>query len=204
MPGSSLWLVPPEDSELYKAIDNLVNQRLPSIYTNASPKRFSPHVTLTSDTISDYADPQEWLDSISLPREDALASLVVTIKDVQVGKPFFRKLTMACTKTVELCGLAGHCRVAGVEGVEQEAADKWVDESYSPHCSLMYSDVSESHVAEKLTEVIDAIQDAKQQNADSKTTTGGSIWLVPTFKAIDDWKPVAIRQLPSMRWVWST
>ncbi|KAK4901899.1 hypothetical protein LTR49_027184 [Elasticomyces elasticus] len=190
MPGSSLWLVPPEDSELYKAIDNLVNQRLPSIYTNASPKRFSPHVTLTSDTISDYADPQEWLDSISLPREDALASLVVTIKDVQVGKPFFRKLTMACTKTVELCGLAGHCRVAGVEGVEQEAADN--------------SDVSESHVAEKLTEVIDAIQDAKQQNADSKTTTGGSIWLVPTFKAIDDWKPVAIRQLPSMRWVWST
>ncbi|KAK5690297.1 hypothetical protein LTR17_025989 [Elasticomyces elasticus] len=190
MPGSSLWLVPPEDSDLYKAIDNLVIQRLPSIYTNASPKRFSPHVTLTSDTISDYADPQEWLDSISLPRDDALASLVVTIKDVQVGKPFFKKLTMACSKTVELCDLAVHCRLAGVEGVEQEAADN--------------SDVSEGHVEAQLTTVDDAIRDARQQYSDSKTTTGGSIWLVPTFKTIDDWKPVATRQLPSMRWVWST
>ncbi|KAK5691202.1 hypothetical protein LTR97_011854 [Elasticomyces elasticus] len=110
---------------------------------------------------------------------------------------------MACSKTVELDGLAVHCRVAGVEGVEQEAADKWVDESYSPHCSLMYSDASEDHVEEKLTKVNDAIQDVRQQYPDSKTTTGGSIWLVPTFKAIDDWKPVAIRQLPSMKWVWS-
>ncbi|KAK4902149.1 hypothetical protein LTR27_001051 [Elasticomyces elasticus] len=190
MPGSSLWLVPPEDSEFYKAIDNLVNQRLPSIYTNASPKFFSPHVTLTSETISDYADPQEWLDSISLPRDVALASLVVTIKDVQVGKPFFKKLTMACSKTIELCDLVVHCRVAGVDGVEQEVADN--------------SDVSEGHVEEQLTKVNDAIQDARQQYPDSKTTTGGSIWLVPTFKAIDDWKPVAIRQLPSMKWVWST
>ncbi|KAK3615575.1 hypothetical protein LTR56_026507 [Elasticomyces elasticus] len=190
MPGSSLWLVPPEDSDLYKAIDNLVNQRLPSIYTNASPKRFLPHVTLTSDTISNYADPQEWLDSISLPRDDALASLVVTIKDVQVGKPFFRKLTMACSKTFELCDLALHCRIAGVEGVEQEVANN--------------SDASEDHVEEKLTKVNDAIQDAKQQCSNSKITTRGSIWLVPTFKAIEDWKPVAIRQLPSMKWVWST
>ncbi|KAK5734873.1 hypothetical protein LTR17_008645 [Elasticomyces elasticus] len=190
MPGSSLWLVPPEDSDLYKTIDNLVNQRIPSIYTNASPKCFSPHVTLTSDTISDYDDPQEWLDSISLPRDDTSASLVVTIKDVQVGTPFFRKLTMTCSKTVELCDLALHCRMAGVEGVEQEVADN--------------SDVSKSHVAEKLTEVDDAIQDVRQQYPDSKTTTGGSIWLVPTFIAIEDWKPVAIRQLPSMRWVWST
>jgi 2',3'-cyclic-nucleotide 3'-phosphodiesterase len=25
--------------------------------------------------------------------------------------------------------------------------------------------------------------------------TGGSLWLVPTFKPIEEWKPIAVRQL---------
>ena len=140
MPGSSLWLVPPEDSELYATIYDLTVNRIPPIFPNTNPPRFVPHITLTSNALTDPttspSDPQEWLHNISLP--DTINDLKITIQDLEVGEIFFKKITMRCEKTRELCDLAASCRAAGVEGVDDEGARKWVGgEAYLPHCSLM-------------------------------------------------------------------
>ena len=139
MPGSSLWLVPPEDSELYKAIHELTVNNIPSIFPNENPPGFFPHITLTSNALTDPAtepsDKQDWLDGI--PMRGSIKALKVAIQEVEVGKIFFKKVTMRCDKTHELCQLAAACRAAGVEGVDAEGAEKWVGEQYLPHCSLM-------------------------------------------------------------------
>ena len=137
MPGSSLWLVPREDSELYKTIHDLITNKIPSIYPIAVPRHFAPHITLTSginNPNAESSDPQKWLDSITLPDP---SNLEIAIQDVEVGSVFFKKITMKCQKTHELCELAATCRAAGVEGLGKHEAQTWVKESYLPHCSLM-------------------------------------------------------------------
>ena len=132
--GSSVWLVPPEDSALYKAIHHLINNIIPSIYPIAIPPQFTPHITLTANTIpSDLqsSDSQKWLDNLNLPN----GKLRVAIEDVQVGSIFFQKLTMRCETSRPLCNLAAYCRGIGT-GDETEAND-WVQQRYRPHCSLM-------------------------------------------------------------------
>ncbi|KAK3096378.1 hypothetical protein LTR53_019302, partial [Teratosphaeriaceae sp. CCFEE 6253] len=115
MPGFALWLVPPEDSPLYKVLHAMILTHIPSIYPHASPARFTPHITLTSDcTLPDDIDQQAWLDSIALP--DNLADLRIHIKGMQREAAYFRKLTLMCEKTATLCELAVRCRAAGVEG----------------------------------------------------------------------------------------
>ncbi|TKA80307.1 hypothetical protein B0A55_02213 [Friedmanniomyces simplex] len=210
MPGSSLWLVPPPDSDLHKALQDLITTHLPSIYPSSSssssppPPNFPPHITLTSSTTTPPTDPQAWLDSIPLSPEEVLAALTVSIRDPLVGTPFFRKLTLACGKTRELCDLAVRCRVAGVEGVEEAEARKWMIASFGPHCSLMYSDLSVEEVEGKLHEVGERVRSAREQYPGSGTARGGSVWLVPTSKGIEDWKPVATRQLHDIKWEWLT
>ena len=137
MPGSSLWLVPPEDSELYKTVHDLIINQFPSVYPIAIPPHFAPHITLTSginERDAESSDPQKWLDGITFPD---LKDLKVAIQDVEVGSVFFKKVTMKCEKTADLSELAATCRAAGVEGLGKHAADRWVEESYLPHCSLM-------------------------------------------------------------------
>ena len=131
--GSSLWLVPPEDSSLYKAIHSLITTSIPPLYPIALPLRFTPHVTLTANTISsELQQPQQWLNGLKLPD---LSSLKMAIREVQVGDIFFQKLTMSCEKTAELCSLASFCRRTGL-GNEGEAKG-WVEQNYRPHYSLM-------------------------------------------------------------------
>ncbi|KAK0871702.1 hypothetical protein LTS02_001766 [Friedmanniomyces endolithicus] len=204
MPGSSLWLVPPPDSHLHQALQDLISTHIPSIFPHPPPPPLTPHLTLTSEVFSSHPHPQLWLDNLTLPPQEILAGLTISIRDVLIGSPLFRKLAMACSKNRELCGLVARCRVAGVEGVEEGEADEWVIARFGPHCSLMYSEVPVDEVEAKLHEVGEKVQYAKERYPDSKAASGGEIWLVPTYKAIEDWKPIAIRQLPEMKWEWLT
>lgn len=137
MPGSSLWLVPPDDSELYKAIHDLIINHIPPIYPGTTVPHFTPHITLTSNidlSLGEQSDAQNWLDKIHLPDT---THLKVAIKQAEVGSPFFKKITMRCEKMPELCELAAACRIAGVKGTDAQKAHVWVEEQYLPHCSLM-------------------------------------------------------------------
>ena len=135
MPGLSLWLVPPEASDLYETVYSLIVEEVPAIYPNATPPHFTPHVTLTADTVSDQDHPQFWLDSITLP--ESVQGLNVSIEQLDAGKIFFQSLIMKCEKSAGLCELALHCRVAGAEDTNARAAEMWVQEGFVPHCSLM-------------------------------------------------------------------
>ncbi|KAI6799124.1 hypothetical protein KC332_g16459 [Hortaea werneckii] len=226
MPGSSLWLVPPKDSALYKTCHQLITTHIPSIFFSAlaQPVPFTPHVTLTADTVPsdlfpDSTDPaisaQKWLDSIDLPPPSTTQEgLKVKIQNVQVEGPFFRKLTLRCEKSSQLCELAGRCRAhhGGKEGMvggehdeEGEEVEKWVRESYAPHLSLMYSDLPEEEVQLKLNEVDSEISQVQQANPESLSTRGGEIWLVPTYRPIEEWQPIAKREIPyGVEWEWQT
>ncbi|KAK4560574.1 hypothetical protein LTR86_005771 [Recurvomyces mirabilis] len=202
MPGSSLWLVPPEESELYKAIHHLILQNVPAIFPDTTLPQFAPHVTLTSDTTSDQEDPQEWLDNSTLP--DSVERLRVRIEQLDDGKIFFQSLIMKCEKSVELCELAVHCRVAGVKDTDSKTAETWVQERFVPHCSLMYSGIPREEVVTKLDEVSAKIVDLTMKQSDCRKANGAEIWLVPTFKSIDQWKPIARRRLEGVGWEWRT
>lgn len=159
MPGSSLWLVPPEDSELYRTLHALILHDIPSLFHDSSstssssspptPPAFTPHVTLTADTVlasASSADPQAWLDGLSLPTTATVAAspLRVKLRQCDAGKIFYRKLTLLCERTEALADLAAHCRAARFgepqatttsEKVAEAAA--WIAENYTPHLSLM-------------------------------------------------------------------
>lgn len=137
MPGSSLWLVPPEDSELYKTCHELILKHVPAVYPVALPPHFTPHVTLTADTLTrdlDLSQAQKWLDAIDLPDT---GGLTMAVQDVEVGSAFFKKITMRCAKGPALGALAATCRAAAVDGLGKHGAHRWVEESYAPHLSLM-------------------------------------------------------------------
>lgn len=136
MSGSSLWLVPPEKSELYSVIHDLILNQLPSIFPIASVPGFTPHVTLTADTVfPNLEDSQQWLDSLDLPQ--SMEVLKVVIGEAEVGSTFFRKLAMRCEKTQGLCELAIHARKAAMGESRIQSAKRWVEEDYKPHISLM-------------------------------------------------------------------
>ena len=61
----------------------------------------------------------------------------------------------------------------------------------------------EDEAKKKFEEVYEKVQEAKQ-NSQSKTAKGAVIWLVPTYKTIEEWKPVAKRHLPDTEWSWPT
>ncbi|KAI7267329.1 hypothetical protein KC345_g7949 [Hortaea werneckii] len=235
MPGSSLWLVPPEDSALYKTCHQLITTHIPSLFSSSlapPPPLFTPHVTLTADTVPPDLFPvstdtaisaQKWLDSIDLVPTTTRTTtmkqegLKVKIQNVQVEGHFFRKLTLRCEKSPRLCELAWRCRAhhGGKEGLvgeeqkreegEKEQVGKWVRESYAPHLSLMYSDLPEEEVQLRLDEVNSQISQVQQANPESLSTRGGEIWLVPTYKPIEEWQPIATREIPyGVEWEWQT
>ena len=147
MPGSSLWLVPPPDSALYAALSTLITTSIPSIYPNANPFTFHPHITLTADTVAAPSSTskgptpeeiQQWLDGLDLPSTTTI-NLNVQIKEPQVGTPFFRKLTLRCENTSELKALAAACRkkAGSGTGFGEEEVQCWVEVEYGPHASLM-------------------------------------------------------------------
>lgn len=148
--GSSLWLVPPEDSALYRTCHRLITSQIPSLFSSSPaspppPPVFTPHVTLTADTVPSDLVPeqqegqklresppssssttppgnrspsaQKWLDGLVL-RPPLTRNVRVVIQQVQVEGPFFRKLTLQCEKCAPLCELAGTCRARGLEGLD--------------------------------------------------------------------------------------
>lgn len=140
MTGSSLWLLPPQDSKLNAALQHLIASAIPSIFPRAAAPHFIPHVTLTADTdlSADAArDPQAWLERLQLPVEAEHARLV--LRGPRVGEQYFQKLTLACDKTSPLKDLAAACRVSASPngGDARAAARDWVEGTYNPHLSLM-------------------------------------------------------------------
>lgn len=130
----SLWLIPPKDSQLYKTLLALIIQVLPPLFPEALPPNFTPHITLTADTVlTDLANPQEWLGKIQLQDRNGLK---VNIENLEIGNIFFQKVIQLCEKTRPLCELAATCRNAGT-GESEEETKEWVERNWRPHCSLV-------------------------------------------------------------------
>lgn len=133
MPGSSVWLLPPEAHPVNGLLTSLI-KRTASHF--GSSDLFIPHVTLTSEISPPTyrSDPQGWLDSLELPAGDDVA---VKFEDLNSEDVYFRKLYVKCQKTAGLKSLAKVCRkqVAGYK--DDDAVRKWVEETYNPHISLL-------------------------------------------------------------------
>lgn len=134
MPGSSLWLLPPESHPLNEKLITLINRTASHF---GSKDLFIPHVTLTSDLVkpSSYGpEPQRWLDSLDLP---AGGDVKVEFEKLSSEDVYFRKLYIKCQKTKGLKALATVCRkqVGGYE--DERIARKWAEETYNPHASLL-------------------------------------------------------------------
>jgi len=192
MPGSSLWLLPPQSHPLNSKLPTLID-RTSSHFGSAH--RFLPHITLTSE-ISASAhspDPQAWLDALEIPLNDTIA---VKFHHLASEDVFFRKLYVKCEKGEGLRKLAALSR-REVEGFEEEVAAKWAAETYNPHLSLLYHDNLPVNArgldeVEKLAQSVGV--DVTGQS-DSGGWTGGRLVLVPTDKPVDQWIPIAERKL---------
>ncbi|KAH7021027.1 2',3'-cyclic-nucleotide 3'-phosphodiesterase [Microdochium trichocladiopsis] len=111
MPGSSLWLIPPESHPLHGTITSLIASVLPSNFPTeaggdggTSPVLFAPHMTLTSEILpSTYGGDsgpsekereeekqraQEWLDTLPLP---PASHVRVRLESVDTQDIFFRR-----------------------------------------------------------------------------------------------------------------
>jgi 2',3'-cyclic-nucleotide 3'-phosphodiesterase len=106
-------------------------------------------------------------------------------------------LYITCAKGEGLEELALLCRQE-VEGFKDEKlAEAWASEKYIPHLSLMYHDCPLVD-AGGLSEVE---QTVKQAGVSLKGDghlggwTGGRVVVVPTDKPIDEWVPLAQREL---------
>ncbi|KZM21735.1 2',3'-cyclic-nucleotide 3'-phosphodiesterase [Ascochyta rabiei] len=133
MPGSSLWLLPPDAHPLNDVLTSLI-KRTATRY--GSSDLFIPHVTLTSNILpSTYeAEPQKWLDSLDLPAGNEVQ---VEFEKLSSEDVYFRKLYIKCQKTAGLRALAKACREQAVDHGDKETARRWADEVYNPHTSLL-------------------------------------------------------------------
>ncbi|KAI9655282.1 MAG: hypothetical protein M1821_005429 [Bathelium mastoideum] len=197
---SSLWLVPPADAPIAKQLSELIAVAIPAHFAHLTPPQFAPHITLTSeiDPQSYGNEPQEWLNQqISV---SPASQPPVIFETLDTEQPFFRKLTIRVEKHPLLTELARACRAVGV-AKDQSVAQKWVEDEYRPHCSLMYADTSISQ--QKLGEVKIALEDVQIKFKDTEQPragsiggwVGGTVWLVPTDRDISMWQPIATRDL---------
>jgi 2',3'-cyclic-nucleotide 3'-phosphodiesterase len=131
MPGSSFWLLPPKDHPLDPILSTLIQKTATRF---GSPHLFLPHITLTSDiSASSYAEnPQAWLDNMDFPTNVQVRFNHLASEDV-----FVRKLYVKIRKDESICTLAAKARrvVGGFE--DEDKAQKWVQERYKPHLSLL-------------------------------------------------------------------
>lgn len=142
MPGSSLWLLPPDDDPLKVLLTKLIRDDIPQQFPDATPRPpvFSPHLTLTSgiDPAVYGDDPQAWLESISFP---AASDVRVEFETVKTEDVYYRR----CYLKVGFDGVrdaAGIARARGVLGEEDigQRTEEWLAEwkqSFGPHVSLM-------------------------------------------------------------------
>ena len=195
--------MPPKGSQidllLSRLIIGIVPQRFPEL---TSPVDFSPHLTLTSDIPKEVVEtePQTWLDSLPL---NLTKPPMVKFQSLDVGDIFFKKLTLSALLE-PLHDVATQMRAAANEGGDALAAERWARDVYAPHVSLLYADLS-VHEGTRLAilkslaeagiqlEAESGLHEKKQAGFDG--WTGGSIILVPTWKDVGDWSPIAERVL---------
>ena len=67
------------------------------------------------------------------------------------------------------------------------------------------SELASDQVSAKLDDVKAAIQQvqAKTKDAAALTARGAEVWLVPTYRPINEWRPVARRKLEGVTWSWA-
>ncbi|KAL2149258.1 hypothetical protein VTH82DRAFT_8606 [Thermothelomyces myriococcoides] len=160
MPGSSLWLLPPENHPLNPVLRALITETLPSNFTREAassprvvPHFFPAHVTLTSEISPDVYgdDPQGWLDRLPLPKGGSESQPKVRFERVVSQDVFYRRCFIRVTfdGVKELAGIARATAVFGEEvevdsegnvkfGKETEKWLSWWREEFGPHLSLMY------------------------------------------------------------------
>jgi 2',3'-cyclic-nucleotide 3'-phosphodiesterase len=193
MPGASLWLLPPASHPLNAKLSTLIRRSKAHF---ASTHLFLPHITLTSDIDPAVygADPQAWLDALHLP---AAEHVVVRFTNLASEDVYVRKLYIACRKLDGLCELAAACRreVKGFD--EEEKAQGWVKEKYAPHASLLYHDCAPIK-ADGLALVEEWAKEVGVELAgqgESEGWNGGRVLIVPTQRPIEEWVPLAERNI---------
>ena len=203
MPGASLWLVPPADSKVGHILSTLITETVPAQFPEVqAPPKFPAHLTLTSDIPETIAEnePQKWLDALSLVVADPPS---VSFDSLDVGQPFFRKLTLNVSKA-PLLSLTTQVRAAAVEDGKHDVAKRWTADTYAPHVSLLYADIEidESRRRSVLRDIENAGIRLMNEGFCSASTgkghsgwEGGRIVLVPTWKELKDWTIVAERSL---------
>ena len=133
MPGSSIWLLPPEDSPLNATLAALIEK---TSLRFDSPHRFLPHVTLTSNiSPSIYGtDPQSWLDQLTV---QSIESIAVIFEKLASEDVFFRKLYIKCMKGDGIQKLATICRQSSDGCSDYTKAKQWTASEFNPHLSLL-------------------------------------------------------------------
>lgn len=134
MPGSSLWLLPPDVHPLNEKLTSLINR---TALHFGSTDLFIPHITLTSDLVqsSGYGtEPQKWIESLDLP---AGGDVKIDFGKLSSEDVYFRKLYIKCQKTKGLKALATVCRGQVAEYEDNKTATRWAEETYNPHVSLL-------------------------------------------------------------------
>ena len=203
MPGASLWLVPPANSEIDEILSTLITKTVPKRFLELdAPPHFPPHLTLTSDIPPDVvaANPQEWLDGLSISPTQPPS---VSLQSLDIGQQFFKKLTLS-SKKASLQELVVQVRAAAVENGDDRAAKEWFGENYAPHVSLLYAeiDITESKRREVLEDLVQAgvrleteglLGGREHEGHDG--WDGGRVVLVTTWKELKDWAVVAERIL---------
>ncbi|KAF2154095.1 2, 3 cyclic phosphodiesterase [Myriangium duriaei CBS 260.36] len=212
MPGSSLWLIPPPNTPFNRSLNTWITATVPFRFSPSKPPAFIPHVTLTSNipfSLHDTkpTDAQVWLDCLELPLPAADApddeKIVVDLAALEAGEPFFKKLTLKVADNLALDSLAIACRAQGVYSGDFERGRTWAKTEYQPHLSVMYADMPRKEAESKIPALLQDFDRAKsifKPTRDGTVAIGGSVVLVPTDKEIDQWKPIARREVPGLVW----
>ncbi|ETS78729.1 2',3'-cyclic-nucleotide 3'-phosphodiesterase [Pestalotiopsis fici W106-1] len=200
MPGSSLWLVPPPDHPVHRILTKLITQTLPNTFPDVAGSdcpSFSPHMTLTSniDPALYGDDPQGWLDGVPWPQGRDVS---VRFAAVQTQDVYFRRCFVQVGMGDGVADIAALARARGVEGEADQTGPKtrkWLGEwaeAFGPHVSLIYGDNPIDDA--KLQEISKVVKEAGIE-LEGPGWEGGVVWLVPTDRPINEWKPIATKEL---------
>lgn len=210
MPGASLWLIAPKpDNPFNKSLTELITSTIPSNFSATKLPKFIPHVTLTSNidpsVYSSSASPQEWLDNLPI---DALGfkkehnEAIVELEELEIGEPYFKKLTLRAKHETNLLSLAAKCREIGV-GVSEGDAKKWAENEFEPHLSLMYADLGRADVQKRMG--LMELQLGWEFGSlfdccGGQLAQGAKIALVDTSKEVGEWEVIAERDANWIVW----
>jgi 2'-5' RNA ligase len=83
---SSIWLIPPANSDIQNTLQTLIQETLPRHFRNESVPSFVPHLTLASGVILD-GSAQEVLDGLEI--DQLVEALEVVFTRLMVGCVFY-------------------------------------------------------------------------------------------------------------------